>query len=97
MNWHEKMENWVKELGKLIAEAENSILKFKPCSDPDCGRPSVARGLCSRHYRLWRKAECLQHGVKTLREIPKAPKVDERQQPLFTETLKEEELPDIQF
>jgi hypothetical protein len=97
MNWHEKMENWVKELGKLIAEAENSILKFKPCSALECGRPSVARGLCAKHYREWRRDRCAEYGVKTLREIPETPKVPENQPPLFPETPKEEELPDIQF
>lgn len=32
------------------------MTKPKPaCSIPDCGKPSIARGWCSRHYTRWHR------------------------------------------
>ena len=46
----------------------------RTCSVADCNSPYVARGLCERHYRRWRrygdptKVRCEQHHGKTVAE-----------------------------
>ena len=43
---------------------ENSVNYNKQCSEPDCDRPTLARGLCPTHYSKWRRANKASHYTK---------------------------------
>jgi hypothetical protein len=85
LTWFDRVRNCLKEADDLLVAARDMSQHYPCCTSGDCCRPQVARGLCAHHYKQWRKQECIDRGVKRLREIIKVSLVSENQLPLFTE------------
>jgi len=48
--------------GSGASEARRRTVEAPPCSEPDCGRPVLARGLCIAHYHRARRRKAPSPG-----------------------------------